>query len=152
MTRATVSVVVVAALAAFAPSAHAVRDFSSTARNIIPSGQWGGVPPVPQADGQAKLYDGLTPLFDDISNGDLNRYFKSERLGTKGQGPLKRELVPRKGVRIIRDRFNVPHIYGKTDDDGHGRASHRSSPPALKRPSLAARRVYGRCGARRRRC
>jgi acyl-homoserine lactone acylase PvdQ len=117
VTRATVSAVVVAALAAFAPSAHAVRDFSSTARNIIPSGQWGGVPPVPQADGQAKLYDGLTPLFDDISNGDLNRYFKSERLGTQGQGPLKREPVPRKGVRIIRDRFNVPHIYGKTNDD-----------------------------------
>ena len=48
---------------------------------------------------------------------DLNRYFKSEKLGTKGQGPLKREPVPRKGVRIIRDRFNVPHIYGKTNDD-----------------------------------
>ena len=28
-----------------------------------------------------------------------------------------REPVPRKGVRIIRDRFNVPHIYGRTNDD-----------------------------------
>jgi len=112
-----VSAAVLAALAAFAPSAHAVRDFSSTARNIIPSGQWGGVPPVPQADSQAELYDGLTPLFDDISNKDLNHYFKSEKLGTKGQGPLKREPVPRKGVRIIRDRFNVPHVYGRSNDD-----------------------------------
>jgi len=34
-----VSVVVLAACAAFVPSAYAVRDFSSTARNIIPSGQ-----------------------------------------------------------------------------------------------------------------
>ena len=63
------------------------------------------------------MYDALTPLFDNVSTGDLNRYFKSEKLGTKGQGPLKREPVPRKGVRIMRDRFNVPHIYGKTNDD-----------------------------------
>jgi acyl-homoserine lactone acylase PvdQ len=112
-----VSAVIAAAVLTLVPSAYAVRDFSSTARNIIPSGQWGGVPPVAQADSQAKLYDGLTPLFDDVSNKDLNHYFKSEKLGTKGQGPLTRERVPRKGVRIIRDRFNVPHIYGKTNDD-----------------------------------
>ena len=37
-------------------------------------------------------------------------------LGTKGQGPLKTER-PRKGVRIVRDRFDVPHIYGTTNDD-----------------------------------
>ena len=30
---------------------------------------------------------------------------------------MKRERVPRKGVRILRDKFNVPHIYGKTHDD-----------------------------------
>ncbi len=123
MTRAAVPIAVLAAFAALAPSAYAVRDFSSTARNIIPSGQWGAIPapngsPTPdQASQQARLYDALTPLFDNVSNNDLNRYFKSEKLGTKGQGPLKREPVPRKGVRIIRDRFNVPHIYGKTNDD-----------------------------------
>ena len=39
MTRATVSAAVLAAFVAFAPSAHAVRDFAGTARNIIPSGQ-----------------------------------------------------------------------------------------------------------------
>ena len=123
MTRATVPAVVVAAFAAIVPSAHAVRDFSSTARNIIPSGQWGAIPspdgtPTPdQASQQARLYDALTPLFDNVSAKDLNHYFKSEKLGTNGQGPLTRERVPRKGVRIIRDRFNVPHIYGKTNDD-----------------------------------
>ena len=116
-------IAVLAAFAALAPSAYAVRDFSSTARNIIPSGQWGGIPRRQRlADArpglqQARLYDALTPLFDNVSNNDLNRYFKSEKLGTKGQGPLQREPVPRKGVRIIRDRFNVPHIYGKTNDD-----------------------------------
>ena len=58
-----------AAFVAIVPSAYAVRDFSTTARNIIPSGQWGSIPsaggtPTPeQASGQAKLYDALTPLF-----------------------------------------------------------------------------------------
>jgi acyl-homoserine lactone acylase PvdQ len=103
-------------LAAAAP-AGAVRDFSSTARNIIPSGQYGGVPAPAKADGQARMYDALTPLFDDVTPRDLTRYFKSEKLGTKHQGHMRRERVPRKGVRILRDRFNVPHIFGKTNDD-----------------------------------
>jgi acyl-homoserine lactone acylase PvdQ len=97
--------------------AHAVRDFSGTARNIIPSGQWGGVPVPKKADRQARMYDALTPLFDDVRARDLNRYFKSEKLGIKGQGRMKRERVPRRGVRLFRDKFNVPHIYGKTNDD-----------------------------------
>ena len=25
--------------------------------------------------------------------------------------------MPRKGVRIFRDKFDVPHIYGRTNDD-----------------------------------
>jgi acyl-homoserine lactone acylase PvdQ len=103
-------------LAAAAP-AHAVRDFSRTALNIIPSGQYGAVPAPKKASGQAKMYDGLTPLFDDVTPRDLTRYFKSEKLGVKGQGRMKRERVPRRGVRILRDKFNVPHIYGRTNDD-----------------------------------
>jgi acyl-homoserine lactone acylase PvdQ len=103
-------------LAAAAP-AYAVRDYSSTALNIIPSGQWGGLPVPRKADDQARMYDGLTPLFDKISNRQLFRWFKSEKLGTNRQGPLTRERVPRKGVRIMRDRHNVPHIYGRTNDD-----------------------------------
>jgi acyl-homoserine lactone acylase PvdQ len=123
VTRATVSVVVLAAFGAFAPSAYAVRDFATTARNIIPSGQWGGVPsdggsPTPdQASQQARLYDALTPLFDKVTPQHLNQYFKSEKLSPKGEGPLTRERVPRKGVRIVRDRFHVPHIYGTTNDN-----------------------------------
>jgi acyl-homoserine lactone acylase PvdQ len=100
-----------------APPALAVRDFAGTALNIIPSGQYGSVPPPPKADQQAKMYDGLTPLFSDVRARDLKRYFKSEKLGTKGQGRMKRERVPHRGVKILRDRFNVPHIFGKTNDD-----------------------------------
>jgi acyl-homoserine lactone acylase PvdQ len=98
-------------------AAKPVRDFSGTARNIIPSGQYGDVPPVAQADQQARMYDALTPLFDKVTGGDLFKDFKSEKLSPKGEGPLKRERAPHKGVKILRDRFNVPHIYGKTTDD-----------------------------------
>ncbi len=94
-----------------------MRDFSGTARNIIPSGQYGAVPPPAKADQQARMYDGLTPLFRDVRPHDLTRYFKSEKLGIKGQGKMRRERVPHRGVRLFRDRFNVPHIYGKTNDD-----------------------------------
>ena len=66
---------------------------------------------------QAKMYDALTPLFDDVTKADLLRNFKSEKLGIKGQGRMRRERVPHKGVRIFRDKFNVPHIYGRTNDD-----------------------------------
>jgi acyl-homoserine lactone acylase PvdQ len=100
-----------------APSAYAVRDFSGTALNIIPSGQYGGAPPPKQADRQARMYDALTPLFDDVRPRDLTRDFKSEKLGTGHQGKMKRERVPHRGVRVLRDKFNVPHVIGRTNDD-----------------------------------
>ena len=114
--KRSIAAATLAALLVFVPSAFAVRDYARTALNIIPSGQYGGVPAPPGADRQARMYDGLTPLFDDVGRGDLLRFFKSERLGVKGQGRLGVER-PRRGVRIIRDRHNVPHIYGRTNDD-----------------------------------
>ncbi|HEY7453997.1 MAG TPA: penicillin acylase family protein [Thermoleophilaceae bacterium] len=104
-------------LAAAAP-AHAVRDFSTTARNIIPSGQYGSVPIPKQASRQARMYDSLTPLFRDVRPRDLNRYFKSEKLVTAKQARrMKKERVPRRGTKIYRDGHNVPHIFGRTNDD-----------------------------------
>jgi len=115
--RIAVAAMTAAACLVVVAPAYAVRDFSSTARNVIPSGQYGAVPIPEKADVQAKMYDALTPLFDDVTKRDLFRYFKSEKLGTRGQGRMKRERVPRKGVRVLRDKFNVPHIFGRIDDD-----------------------------------
>ncbi len=117
MKRTVVAAGMAASFLALAGPAHAVRDFSRTALNIIPSGQYGSVPIPPKADDQARMYDALTPLFDDVTPRDLTRYFKSEKLGTKGQGRMRRERVPRAGVRILRDKHNVPHIRGRTNDD-----------------------------------
>ncbi|MBI5104904.1 MAG: penicillin acylase family protein [Solirubrobacterales bacterium] len=107
----------VAALLALAAPAHA-KDYAGTALNVIPSGQRGDVPAKPGADDQAKLYDALTPVADQVTLPDLTKYFKPAVLGTGGdQCPCRTESVPRKGVKIVRDRFNVPHVTGRNRDD-----------------------------------
>jgi acyl-homoserine lactone acylase PvdQ len=119
-----VTLTLVLALVAFAAcssgsaSRHSdATDYATTALNILPSGQYGSVPPPPQATDQATRYDALTPRFGDVTAADLTHDFKSERLGTSGQGPLHTEVAAPPGVRIVRDAHNVPHIYGKTHDD-----------------------------------
>jgi acyl-homoserine lactone acylase PvdQ len=105
------------ALALFAVPASA-KDYAGTALNIVPSGQYGGVPVPPNAAQQAQMYDGLTPLFDQVTAPDLTKYFKSEALGAAGApGPTRGERTPRKGLKIVRDAFNVPHLTGKTRAD-----------------------------------
>jgi acyl-homoserine lactone acylase PvdQ len=95
----------------------AAQDHAATARNIIPSGQYGTVPPPAGADQQALMYDALTPLFDQVTPADLLTKFKSEHFGVGEDGPGVAETVPRAGVTIVRDRFNVPHITGNSRDD-----------------------------------
>jgi acyl-homoserine lactone acylase PvdQ len=110
--------VVAGMVAVFALGAQSAggADYAQTARNIIPSGQYGL--PGPGADTQAQMYDGLTPLFDQVTNADLSTYFKSERFGIDTDGPGTNESVPRPGVTITRDSFNVPHVNSTTYDGG----------------------------------
>ena len=96
----------------------AQKDYSQTALNIIPSGQYGTVPPPAGADTQALMYDGLTPLFDNVTNSDLTQYFKSEKYGISTAGPGTTENVPRPGVTIVRDKYDVPHVTSNSHDDG----------------------------------
>ncbi len=105
-----------AAVVVFPATAQAT-DFAATARNIIPSGQYGGFPVPAGADAQAQMYDALTPLFNQVTDADLQTKFKSEGFGVGPDGPGTPEPTPRQGVTIVRDRFNVPHITGVTRDD-----------------------------------
>ncbi len=119
MPRVFASVLALVVLALPAAALGAVKDPAVTALNIIPSGQFGSIPIPPGADRQALMYDALTPLFDKVTDADLRSDFKSEafnRLGTDGPG--KPESVPRKGVKIVRDKFNVPHVTATTHDGG----------------------------------
>ncbi len=115
--------VVVAALAAVVVAvgvgiagAKAPRDHAAVALNVLPPGQSGSLAFPPTATDQAELYDALTPLFDKVTSADLTRYFKSERFGLGGEKPKAVER-PRGGVTIQRDRWDVPHVYGRTRAD-----------------------------------
>ena len=96
--------------------AKAPKDPTIIARNILPSGQYGT--PNPNAATQANLYNALTPLFDQVTPNDLFTDFKSEKLGVDTDGPTTQEPVPFPGVTLLRDRFNVPHVYASTRDAG----------------------------------
>jgi acyl-homoserine lactone acylase PvdQ len=116
MLRRTSLALAAAFLIAAVPAS--AKDYAPNALNIIPSGQYGGFPPPAGADQQALMYDGLTPLFDQVTPADLTKYFKSEALGAAGSpGPTRVEPTPRKGVKLVRDAFDVPHITGTTRDD-----------------------------------
>jgi acyl-homoserine lactone acylase PvdQ len=114
--RTSFAAVAAGCLLAAAPAA--AKDYAPDALNIIPSGQYGGLPIPAGADQQALMYDGLTPLFDQVTPADLTKYFKTEALGAGGSpSPTAAEQTPRKGLKIVRDSFNVPHLTGKTRDD-----------------------------------
>src|SRR3954454_19570600 len=112
-----VTAVALAATFLLLPATASARDYAATALNIIPSGQPGGLPVPAGADTQAKMYDALTPLFDQVSAGDLTAAFKSERFGAADSCPCRTERVPRAGIKIVRDRFAVPHITGRSRAD-----------------------------------
>src|SRR2546423_11128009 len=94
------------------------KDYANIARDIVPSGEYGSVPPPAKAVQQARMYDGLPPLFRGVSSADVTRFFKPEPVGTTGAaGPLTSESVPRAGVTIHRDAYFVPYIQGVSRDD-----------------------------------
>ena len=88
----------------------------SVVLNVLPPGQSGSLTLGPHATDQLRLYDRLTPMFDAVRPADLTRTFKPEIFGLGGQKPTRVER-PRRGVRILRDRWDVPHVYGKTRAD-----------------------------------
>ena len=95
----------------------AARDYADSAFGVLPSGQPGSIPVPQTAELQVSMYDGLTPLFDNVTENDLTRFFKSLKFGVGPDGPGRRESVPRRGVTITRDRFDVPHIVGRSRAD-----------------------------------
>src|SRR3954463_59022 len=109
------SLVLSVALALMLPAtALGATDFGRGVYNVLPPGQFGGLPLTKHSGDQLPLYDGLTPLWDQVSAADITKYFKPERFGVVGK--VERTERPRKGLVIKRDSFSVPHIYGKTRD------------------------------------
>ena len=93
------------------------RDYAAVALNVLPPGENGSVAFDRNTTDQAALYDGLTPLYDKVGNADLERWFKPETLGLGGLKAVRTEKLPRTGVVIQRDKWDVPHVAGKTQAD-----------------------------------
>lgn len=101
-----------AAIGALGATAARAADF---AFNILPPGQYGGLPTTPNSTDQLPLYDGLTPLRGNVTTSDIERLFKPEDF--EPNGPTTPVDTGRPGLTILRDGFGVPHIYGATRDD-----------------------------------
>jgi hypothetical protein len=88
---------------------------ADVARYILPPGNYGGIPFTENSTDQLPLYSGLTPLRDDISNADIDRYFLPEDFRPIGQ--TREEQTGRAGLRLIYDSYGIPHVYGRTRAD-----------------------------------
>jgi acyl-homoserine lactone acylase PvdQ len=97
-----------------ASEAKQPQDYAAVALNVLPPGQSGSLSFPPTATDQAKLYDGLTPLFGQVTAANYAGFFKREPFGLAPGDKAVRTERPGLGVTIQRDRWDVPHIYGKT--------------------------------------
>jgi acyl-homoserine lactone acylase PvdQ len=116
--RRAVAVALVAVAATVLPTAGGSApplDYAAVALNVLPPGQSGDLRFPPTATDQLRLYDGLTPKIASVSARDLTRFYKPERFGVSGK--VVRTEHPRAGLRILRDRWDVPHVYGRTRAD-----------------------------------
>src|SRR5215207_6812199 len=111
-TTPAVMATLAAALAALVAPSGAAAD---RAYNILPPGQWGGIPFTDNSRDQLGPYDALTPKLGNVTAADLRGLFKPETLSPVGA--TTDESTPRRGLRIRRDRYGVPPITGRTRGD-----------------------------------
>src|SRR5438105_4014580 len=115
---AALAVAAAALVLGLAPTSAAPRgDYAAVALNVLPPGEDGGFTIGVHSLDQLKLYDGLTPLGGNVTTRDLTRYFKPEHLGMTGERTVRSEETGRAGLRILRDRWDVPHVFGRTRAD-----------------------------------
>ncbi len=147
-----ISVAAALALGGAAPAAYSqgLPDFSSPgeAWNVLPPGESGSPTPNPNTINQALLYNGLTPLFDQVTDADLPTYFKPNIFGLGSETPAS-VVQPRPGLRIERDSKGVAHVFGDTRADvmygaGWVTVEDRDQPGA---PLMEALRGPGRIAA-----
>ena len=102
----------------FAAPAEA-KDYAApnSAYSILNPGQSGNLPTDANSTDQADMYNALTPKLGNVTAGDLASTFKPNVFGTRGQGPTHVEKTPNDNVRIVVDKWGVPHITAKRRKD-----------------------------------
>ena len=105
--------------------AYGERDGAITALNILPPGQGryqngpeqATMQQGPHNADQIEPYDLMVQGAPDITEDELDKYFKDATFGVKPED-IEREYSPREGVVVLRDKgFGVPHVYGTTRAD-----------------------------------
>ena len=113
--KALVAALLLALVVGVAAAASPRRDYADVARSILPPGEYGSVDlSNPHATDQLKMYDALTPKFDQVTAADLEATFKPEPLWS-GKEKATRIERPGRGVTIKRDPWDVPHVFAKTE-------------------------------------
>ncbi len=109
MKRSLCSVLALALLAAVPAGAV------DLARYILPPGNYGGLPFTANSTDQLPLYAGLTPLRDNVTPADIDRFYLPEDFTPIE--PSHEEVTGRPGLRLIYDAYGIPHVYGQTRQD-----------------------------------
>lgn len=82
---------------------------------VLPPGNFGGLPTTENSLDQLALYDGLTPLRDNVTDADIERFYIPENFQPVGE--TTEEPTGRDGTTILYDEFGVAHITGQTRED-----------------------------------
>src|SRR5262249_4389099 len=85
------------------------------ARQILPPGNYGGLPTTVNSLDQLPLYSGLTPLRDNITLADIDQFYLPEDFTPIE--PSHEEVTGRAGLQLIYDAYGIPHVYGQTRED-----------------------------------
>ncbi|NND66944.1 MAG: hypothetical protein HKN19_05075 [Halioglobus sp.] len=92
------------------------RAQADRAYYILPPGNFGGFPNTTENSfDQLPLYDGLTPLRDNVTDEDIDNLFLPENFAPVGE--TTEEPTGRPGVEILYDSFGIAHITGDTRED-----------------------------------
>src|SRR3954453_14282958 len=90
------------------------EDLSGGAFQILPPGAEGEQTAGKYSIDQAKLYEKLAPKKDKITQELLEKDFLVEKFGVNTGGGTLRTEKPEAGLEIVRDKHDIPHIYGST--------------------------------------
>ena len=82
---------------------------------ILPPGNFGGLPTTDESTDQLALYDGLTPLRDEVTDEDIENLYLPQDFEPIGE--TIEEPTGRPGTTIVYDEFGVAHITGETRED-----------------------------------
>ena len=108
-------------------------DAVDRAHYVLPPGNYGGVPTNDDSLDQLPLYDGLTPLREDVTDADIDDHYLPQDFEPVGEAT--EESTPRDGVEIIYDDFGIAHVTGETREDmayGAGWVAARDRGPLLE--------------------